>query len=402
MNRVMSAVSQWQAWQPVPSHITDRTAGSFSHREAYVHAVRPLRIYWEVTRACDLACRHCRATAVPDADPDELTHREALRLIEQLEGFGDPLPHLVFTGGDPLKRADLFELIAAARHIGFRVSVAPSATPLLTREAVIALRDAGIDAISLSLDGSAAASHDAVRGIERTFDRTLSAAAVARKIDLPFQVNTVVCGDTVDDLPAIYDLVRAMGAARWSLFFLVAVGRGRVLQPISAGRAEEVLQWAAALAATHRPGDPIVTTTEAPQLRRVSQQIRKTIGGTSPRGQHASHAAGVRDGNGVMFISHTGEITPSGFLEMRLGSVRYDNVVDVYRHSWLFMELREPDRFYGRCGDCEYHWVCGGSRARAYAATGNPLGEDPLCPYQPAATRPDADETENLLRPVLS
>jgi len=361
---------------------------------AYVHAIRPLRIYWEVTRACDLACQHCRATAVPDADPDELNPREALQLIEQLKAFGDPLPHLVFTGGDPLKRADLFELIAAARHVGFRVSVAPSATPLLTREAITALRDAGVDAISLSLDGSTAASHDAIRGIERTFDQTLAAAAVAREIGVPFQVNTVVCGDTVDDLPAIYDRVRAMGAARWSLFFLVAVGRGRVLQPISAERAEEILGWAASLAATHRPGEPIVTTTEAPQVRRVSQQRRNAIGGTAPQGQHATHAAGIRDGNGVMFISHAGDITPSGFLELRLGNVRHDDVVDVYRHSWLFTELRQPDRFFGRCGECEYHWVCGGSRARAYAATGNPLGEDPLCPYQPTAKRHDADEAE--------
>jgi len=352
---------------------------------AYVHDLRPLRIYWEITRACDLACQHCRAAAVPDADPGELTHDEALRLIARLDGFGDPLPHLVFTGGDPLKRADLFELIAAARHAGLRVSVAPSATPLLTRDALVALYDAGIDAISLSIDGSTAARHDAIRGIERTFDHTLSAAAVAREIGLPFQVNTVVCGDTAADLPAIYDRVRAMGAARWSLFFLVSVGRGRVLQPMTAERAEEILGWAASIAAPHRPGDPVVTTTEAPQMRRVSQQYRKAIGGTSADGQHATHAAGIRDGNGVMFISHTGDITPSGFLEVRLGNVRYDDVVDVYRHSWLFTELREPDQFCGRCGTCEYHWVCGGSRARAYAATGNPLAEDPLCPYQPAA-----------------
>ena len=135
-------------------------------------------------------------------------------------------------------------------------------------------------------------------------------------------------------------------------------------------------------------------------MRRVSQQHRKSIGGTNPHGQHATHAAGIRDGNGVMFISHTGDITPSGFLELRLGNVRYDNVVDVYRHSWLFTELREPDRFYGRCGECEYQWVCGGSRARAYAATGNPLGEDPLCAYRPAGKRYDADETETLVQPV--
>jgi len=355
-------------------------------RAAYIHDQRPLRIYWEVTRACDLACRHCRATAVPDADPDELTSREALALIGELADFGDPPPHLVLTGGDPLKRADLFELIAAARGAGFHVSVAPSATPLLTRDAIVALRDAGIDAISLSLDGSTAERHDAIRGVERTFDRTLAAAATAREAGLPFQVNTVVCGDTANDLPLIYDRVRALSAARWSLFFLVTVGRGRVLQPISAERAEEVLLWAAALAAAHRSGDPIVTTTEAPQVRRVSLQRRPEPGTPHQHGQHATHAAGIRDGNGVMFISHTGNVCPSGFLELPLGNVRHARVVDIYRHAPLFQELRRPDTFDGRCGACEYQWVCGGSRARAYAATGNPLAEDPLCTYWPRAS----------------
>jgi radical SAM protein with 4Fe4S-binding SPASM domain len=281
-------------------------------------------------------------------------------------------------------RADLFDLIAAARRAGFGVSVAPSATPLLTGEALMALHDAGVDAISLSLDGSTAAGHDAIRGVERTFDRTLAAAAIAHDIGLPFQVNTVVCGDTIDDLPHIWARVQELGAARWSLFFLVTVGRGRVLQPISAEQAEGVLAWAAQLAASHRPGTPIVTTTEAPQMRRVALQQRKAGGTAPPHGRSGSHTAGIRDGNGILFISHTGDISPSGFLEVRTGNVRHDDIVDVYRTSWLFRELRQPEGFYGRCGECEYHWVCGGSRARAYAATGNPLAEDPLCTYIPA------------------
>jgi radical SAM protein with 4Fe4S-binding SPASM domain len=128
-----------------------------------------------------------------------------------------------------------------------------------------------------------------------------------------------------------------------------------------------------------------VTTTEAPQLRRVALQRQKAARGVQPQGHRPTHAAGIRDGNGIMFISHVGDISPSGFLEMRLGNVRYDNVVEVYRDSWLFRELRDPEHFYGRCGECEFHWVCGGSRARAYAATGNPLGEDPLCTYIPTA-----------------
>jgi radical SAM protein len=351
----------------------------------YVHDQRPLRIYWEVTRSCDLACRHCRATAVPVADPDELTDTEALELIARLAEFGDPLPHLVFTGGDPLKRSGLFALIAAARRAGFRVSVAPSATPLLTRRALIRLHDAGIDAISLSLDGSTDLRHDGIRGVEDTFQRTLTAAAVAAEIGLPFQVNTVVSGNTIDELPAIHERVRSMRASRWSLFFLVTVGRGRLLQPISAEQAEAVLHWAAALASAHQPGDPIVTTTEAPQMRRVALQRRAESGAPKPHphAQHGTHAAGIRDGNGVMFISHTGDVSPSGFLELPLGNVRHDHPVEIYRHAPLFQDLRQPDHFDGRCGVCEFQGVCGGSRARAYAATGNPLAEDPLCTYVP-------------------
>ncbi len=307
---------------------------------AYVHDQRPLRIYWEVTRACDLACRHCRATAVPDADPDELTHREALRLIADLGRFGDPLPHLVFTGGDPLKRTELFELIAAARQAGFRVSVAPSATPLLTHDAIVALHEAGIDAISLSLDGSTAARHDAIRGVERTFEHTLAAAAVAARIGLLFQVNTVVCGDTADDLPAISRPRPRDGRSQMEPVLpgdrrprprpatdVRRTRRGRA--SLGRGAGGGTPQW--------RPDrDDDRGAADATRLTAASDEL----GETRPHGQHATHAAGIRDGNGVMFISHTGDICPSGFLELRLGNVRHDHVVDVYREAGLFPELR--------------------------------------------------------------
>ena len=340
----------------------------------FVHN-RPLRVYWEITRACDLACRHCRATANPNADPDELTTAEGLRLLEGLASFGEPYPHLVLTGGDPLKRKDLVQLIVAARTLGLHVSVAPSATPLLTQEALLELASSGIEAISLSLDGSTPDHHDAIRGIQGTYERTLEAARVARVIHLPFQINTLVCADTVDDLPSIYEQVCELGAARWSLFFLVTVGRGQVLQPISAERTEEVLQWAAGL--VRRPGSPapLITTTEAPQLRRVAMQ--------RSGGSGAHHAAGIRDGNGIIFISHIGDVCPSGFLEVAAGNVRTRSIADVYRDAPLFVQLRDPDGFHGRCGRCEYRWVCGGSRARAYCSSGgDPLAEDPLCEYE--------------------
>ena len=362
--------------------------------QPFVYARGPQRVYWEITRACDLACRHCRAEAVPLPDPAELTTAEGRDLLERVAAFGEPFPHLVLTGGDPLKRQDLFELIASARELGLQVSVAPSATPLLTPETVRRLHAAGIAAISLSLDGSLAEPHDAIRGIPGTYERTLEAARVACQTGLPFQVNTLVCAETIDDLPAIYDLVVAMGAARWSLFFLVAVGRGEVLQPISAERAEALLGWVASLSGPPGPGRPVVTTTEAPQLRRVLMERRRLVtAGTPPSGMPVSRegvrsAAGIRDGNGIVFISHTGEICPSGFLEIPTGNVRRDDLVDIYRTSGLFLGLRDPGAFGGRCGRCEYRWLCGGSRARAFSTSGDPLGEDPLCAYDPAL--PDA------------
>jgi len=347
----------------------------------FVYDRAPQRVYWETTRACDLACRHCRAEAAPHRDPDELTTAEGKRLLDDLARFGPPLPHVVFTGGDPLKRADLFELVAYARGLGLGVSVAPSGTPLLTEDAIRQIKAAGVEAISLSLDGASAARHDDLRGVPGCFARTLVAAAAARAVDLPFQVNTLVSEETLADMPAIHELVRDIGAARWSLFFLVAVGRGSVLRPIDAEACERLLEWLAGLPR----GGPIVTTTEAPQFRRIALQ-RRAARGEGPQGP--GHGAGIRDGNGIMFVSHTGDINPSGFLPVLVGNVRADDVVAIYRESEVFQRLRHVEDFGGRCGVCEFHGHCGGSRARAFAASGDLTAEDPLCAYHPRTAGP--------------
>lgn len=339
----------------------------------FVHAEAPTRVYWEITRACALACRHCRAEATPGADPAELDHAAGLRILRRLAD-ADPKPHVVLTGGDPLERKDLFALIEAARGFGLHVSVSPSATPRLTGEVIAKLKDAGVDAISLSIDGSCAKQHDAIRQIAGTFERTLVAAGRAREVGLPFQVNTLVSAETLPDMPAIDALVRTLGAARWSLFFLVTVGRGTVLRPIEAFAAEELLRWLAERAKV-RPG-PVVTTTEAPFFRRVVSQV-----GGGPPGH--GHAAGIRDGNGVMFIGHDGAVYPSGFLPVSAGNAKIENPLTIYRESPLFRALRDVDSFHGRCGRCEFRSACGGSRARAWTATGDVLGEDPLCAYDP-------------------
>jgi len=336
----------------------------------------PQRVYWEITRACGLACRHCRAEASPSADPNELTHDEGLALLERVASFGDPKPHIVLTGGDPLERSDLFELVAYARSVGLRVSVSPSATPKLTPEVIRQFKGAGVDAISLSLDGGTSARHDALRGVPGCFDRTIEAARAAADVALMVQVNTLVSAETVDDAPSIHALAAELRAARWSLFFLVSVGRGSVLQPIDAARAERLLEWAADLPSGR--GYPVVTTTEAPQFRRVVVERRRLAV------QNATHAAfGIRDGNGILFVSDTGDVTPSGFLPVAAGNVRSCDLVEIYRTAPMFTQMRRPTTFGGRCGVCEMHEICGGSRARAWSTTGDVFAEDPLCTYVP-------------------
>jgi len=363
-----------------------------------VYADAPARVYWEITRSCDLACQHCRAEAAPCADPRELDHATGLRILAML-AKAEPKPHVVLTGGDPLKRADLFELIAAGRALGLGISVSPSATPLLTPAVIRRLKDAGVEAISLSIDGASAESHDAIRQVPGTFARTMEAAKAAREADLPFQVNTLVSAETIDEMEGIETLVRSIGAARWSLFFLVTVGRGTVLNPIDGDRAESLLRWLAERSMV--PGGPIYTTTEAPHYRRVVSQLHLSGGAARPAGRgHAGrpgHGAGIRDGNGVMFIAHDGEVSPSGFLPVSAGNVKIENPLTIYRESLLFRTLRDVDGFRGRCGRCEYRAACGGSRARAWAATDDVLAEDPLCTHQPRA-----QETLTMASPPTS
>ena len=334
----------------------------------------PRRVYWEVTRACSLACRHCRAEASPRADPGELTPAEGRALLERLAEFGAPKPKVILTGGDPLERSDILDLIAYARSVGLGVSLSPSATPRLTTEMVFRLANAGIEAISLSIDGANAARHDALRGVPGCFDRTLAAAHAAANARLPVQINTLVCAETLHDLLAVYALVTELRVARWSLFFLVSVGRGAVLQEIDAAVVDRLLGWLAGL-----PKDrlPLVTTTEAPHFRRIQLQRRRL-----PQVPSARAGFGVRDGSGVMFVSHTGDVSPSGFLPLSAGNVRTESPVTIYRNSPLFTSLRDATGFGGRCGACEFNAICGGSRARAWAGTGDPLAEDPLCDYR--------------------
>ncbi len=342
-----------------------------------------MNVYWEMTQACALACRHCRAAAISTAHPDELNHEESLAFLRQLPEFGAPYPQLILTGGDPLARADLYELIDEARRLDISVSITPAATPALTRAVLEKLKAHGVEGLGLSLDGSTPERHDSIRGVPGTFDRTMQALQWAQELGLPVQVNTLAAAETADDMPAVYELLKPFGIARWSLFFLIAVGRGKVLQPLTPEEGEHLMEW---IADTSRIAPFIVATTEAPSYRRVALQRARAEGmtGEQIKASGATRGYGIRDGHGIVFVSNTGEICPAGFLPITTGNVKQHRIAEIYRNSPLFQQLHDPANFEDRCGVCDYRTLCGGSRARAYSATGNPLASDPFCQFEPA------------------
>ena len=350
--------------------------------EGYLFTRSPMLVYWEMTTSCGLACRHCRAEAIPDRAPDELTTEEGFRLLDAITGFGQPYPHIVFTGGDPLRRHDLETLVKAATARGLGASLAPAATPELTPKRLRALKAAGIQTMSLSLDGSTPELHDGFRGVPGTFEATLRAAEWTHEIGLPLQVNTLVTDETLADLPAIYDLMTRIGIIRWSLFFLISVGRGSALKEITPGEGERLNHWLYGLS---KDSPFAIKTTEATHYRRVAIRRMKAEGmdDEAIAATSVGRGFGVRDGNGIMFVANNGYVFPSGFLPLPTGNVRTDSIVDLYREHPVFTGLRDASQFKGRCGQCEYSRICGGSRARAFAWTGDPLEADPLCPFVP-------------------
>jgi radical SAM protein len=342
----------------------------------------PIIVYWEMTQACALACRHCRAEAVSTPHPDELSHAESKTLLRQIAAFDKPLPHLILTGGDPLRRPDLYNIIEEAHMLELTVSITPSATADLTLDVLAKLKEHGIESLGLSLDGSTAARHEAVRGVEGCFDWTINAAKAAGQLGLPIQINTLVSQETLDDLPAIYELLKTFPVMRWSLFFLIAVGRGKELQPVSPEQGEECMNWVYDMSST---APFAIKTTEAPSYRRIALNRMRASGKTASEIEQTSvyRGFGIRDGHGVVFISNQGYIYPAGFLPLVVGSVRRDHLVDIYRNSPMFQALHTPAQFRGKCGRCEYRILCGGSRARAFAHTGDALASDPFCAYEP-------------------
>jgi len=353
----------------------------------------PFLVIWETTQACDLACQHCRAEARPYRDRGELSTIEAMQLMNRVRHFGRPL--FVLTGGDPLKRPDTVDLVEHGAGIGLRMAMTPSGTPLMTPKVIRQLKDAGLSRLAVSLDGSTAEIHDRFRGMAGSYDWTIRMIRAARGIGLSTQINTTVAQHNVDDFENLIELMDGLGISLWSVFFLVPTGRAKPEDIASPEEFEHIFNRMYDLSKT-APFD--IKSTAAPQYRRVilqRQVAERRAGSRAGRPEPLTaglgfsltdgvgRAKGVNDGNGFVFISHRGEIYPSGFLPLSTGNVRTDDLVEVYRNHELFRALRDPNKLKGKCGVCEYREICGGSRARAYAMTGDPLAAEPYCTYMP-------------------
>jgi len=342
--------------------------------------VSPFVVIWENTRACDLACVHCRAAAQPRRSQFELTTEQGFRLIDEIALMRPKV--FVITGGDPLKREDTYDFIAHAKQQGLEPSLTPSATPLLTEEAVARMKRAGLARIAVSLDASSGALHDDFRRVPGSFEITLRAIRAAKSEDIPVQVNTTVTRRTIADLPRVVDVLQDLGIAMWSVFFVVPTGRAKVQDLITAREVEELFGF---LYETSKRVAFSIRTTEAMHYRRFVLQQGSTH--TLPLGVQAGPRAprGVNEAKGFVFVSHIGDVFPSGFLPLKAGNVKQQSLAEIYRSSELFVGLRNPNNLKGKCGRCEFRDLCGGSRARAWALTGDVFASDPLCAYEPAA-----------------
>ncbi|WP_346297582.1 TIGR04053 family radical SAM/SPASM domain-containing protein [Geoglobus acetivorans] len=375
---------------------------------------KPFIIFWELTRACMLACRHCRARAIRKRNPNELTTDEAFGVIEQIKEFGRPYPLVVFTGGDPLMREDVFEIVEYATSSGIRSAIAFSGTKLATRERLEKLKEAGISRIAISLDGSNPEIHDHFRGVGGTFETSLEILEMARELEISRQINTTVTNFNMADLPNIAKIGIENEIALWDVFFVVPTGRAKAEYMPTSQEFEDILNWLYDLskrtplnvkssAATHLRRIEYMRDSGTYDLphgelyHRLAESLRGMPEGDSKEivsGAHGRSMArdgirrmmGITDGRGMFFISHVGEVYPSGFLPLVAGNVREKSLRDIYGNSDIFLSLKNPDNLRGKCGKCEFRHICGGSRARAYAMTGDYLAAEPRCIYRPKGT----------------
>ncbi|MDX8364508.1 TIGR04053 family radical SAM/SPASM domain-containing protein [Cytobacillus sp. IB215665] len=358
----------------------------------------PFIVIWELTRACQLHCLHCRAKAQTRRDPRELSFEEGKQLIDQIYEMDNPM--LVFTGGDPLMREDVYDIADYAIKKGVRVSMTPSATPNVTKQAIEKAKEVGLARWAFSLDGPTAEVHDHFRGTKGSFDLTMNAIKYLHELEIPVQINTVISRYNVDVLEEMAKVVEELKCVLWSVFFLVPTGRGKESDMVSPVQHEQIFNWLYELS-KKVPFD--IKTTAAQHYRRVVIQQKMKEAKDTDRAIRYADALnegktgqidglgrapkGVNDGNGFVFISHIGDVFPSGLLPVKAGNIREKTLADIYRNSPIFKDLRNSDKFKGKCGVCEFRFVCGGSRARSYAVTGDFLESEPFCVYIPKALR---------------
>lgn len=359
---------------------------------------RPFLVIWETTHACDLACVHCRAEAVSEPDPEELTFTEALKLISDVKKMQTPI--FIFSGGDPLKRKDLLELITFAKTQGLRTGVIPAVTPALTPEIIRRLKESGVDQLALSLDAATPKEHDAFRRVEGVFKRTLESISFANQIGLPVQINSLINIHNTEKGDDLIKLIERLEIVFWEVFFLVPTGRGRELPLLTAAKFDEVFEKIYDLS---RRVKFIIKVTEAPHYRQfvhrkemsdnnnhstdtplkviMPPKLTRRVG---PQGTIGHAPQGVNSGKGFLFVSYKGDVMPSGFLPLKTGNVRTEEIGEIYKNAPVLKALRDVSLLRGKCGICEYKEICGGSRSRAYALTGDYLAEDPSCSYVPS------------------
>ena len=369
---------------------------------------RPFIVIWETTQACDLSCVHCRACAQPVRSALELSTDEAKRLIDEVAALEAPV--FVLTGGDPLKRPDIFDLVQYAHDRGVRISLTPSATPLLTQDAILRLKQCGLARLAISLDGPSAEVHDKFRRVPGSYEWTLNAVRWAREIGLPVQINTTITRHNLQYIDSMIRLLEGLDIVLWSVFFLVPTGRGSTVDLISAEEFEQVFEK---LYRTSQRVKFDIKSTEAQHYRRFLLQRRteeKRKGNSLPSSLALSTDTpdgigraprGINDGKGFVFISHLGEVFPSGFLPISADNIRKQSLADLYRHSPLFVGLRDSANLKGKCGVCEFREICGGSRARSYALTGDIYAEEPCCIWQPKMIRSGAGGERQGILPEL-
>ncbi|MCQ6963012.1 heme b synthase [Methanolobus chelungpuianus] len=347
-----------------------------------INMARPPRlIAWETTAGCNLSCRHCRGSSTSQKPAGELSTKEAMRFIDEISGMGKPI--LILSGGEPLVRDDIYELATYANGKGLPVALATNGT-LVTPEVASSLKEVGIRRISVSLDGASPGTHDDFRCMPGAFEGAMRGIDAIREAGISFQINTTVTKRNLAEIPAILEMATEIGAEALHIFLLVPTGRGKELEDeeIPPVEYERVLNW---FYDQQKTAQIQLKATCAPHYFRIMRQRAKKEGVEINVKTHGYEAMtkGCLGGTGFCFVSSIGEVYPCGYLPALAGNIKDQSFSDIWESSRVFNDLRDPSRLKGKCGDCEYNKVCAGCRARAYAATGDYLAEEPYCIYTP-------------------